>query len=280
MPPPLEDFKPTGTGEPPLAKAEGLGSLFGQRRRARRTRCRNGRARAGITCASATRRTANASSGRAERYWMGGERVRTNRAFRNAADAATPGGVDLYVGGTEHAVLHLLYARFWHKVLFDLGHVSTPEPFQRLVNQGMILGEDGHKMSKRRGNVVDPGRRDRRIRRGRVPLLRNVHGPARADEAMEHERRRRRLALPRPRLAADDGGEPGGRMGSVRRGAGSPSRRSAQQKVMHATIKKVGDDIEALAFNTAISQMMIFVNAFTNGGQPGPSPRCARCSCC
>ncbi|MCU0778654.1 MAG: class I tRNA ligase family protein [Akkermansiaceae bacterium] len=64
--------------------------------------------------------------------------------------------VDLYVGGTEHAVLHLLYARFWHKVLFDLGHVTTPEPFQRLVNQGLILGEDGQKMSKSRGNVVNP----------------------------------------------------------------------------------------------------------------------------
>ena len=67
-----------------------------------------------------------------------------------------PGMVDLYVGGTEHAVLHLLYARFWHKVLFDLGHVTTPEPFQKLVNQGMILGEDGQKMSKSRGNVVNP----------------------------------------------------------------------------------------------------------------------------
>ena len=67
-----------------------------------------------------------------------------------------PGGVDLYIGGVEHAVLHLLYARFWHKVLFDLGHVSTPEPFQRLVNKGMILGEDGRKMSKRWGNVIDP----------------------------------------------------------------------------------------------------------------------------
>ena len=67
-----------------------------------------------------------------------------------------PGGVDLYVGGTEHAVLHLLYARFWHKVLFDLGYVSKPEPFQRLVNQGIILGEDNRKMSKRWGNVIDP----------------------------------------------------------------------------------------------------------------------------
>ena len=64
--------------------------------------------------------------------------------------------MDLYVGGTEHAVLHLLYARFWHKVLFDLGYVSTPEPFFKLVNQGLILGEDGQKMSKSRGNVVNP----------------------------------------------------------------------------------------------------------------------------
>ena len=71
------------------------------------------------------------------------------------AESADP-GVDLYVGGTEHAVLHLLYARFWHKVLFDLGHVSTPEPFFKLVNQGLILGEDGQKMSKARGNVVNP----------------------------------------------------------------------------------------------------------------------------
>ena len=70
---------------------------------------------------------------------------------RNAtgwAAPSKPGGVDLYVGGTEHAVLHLLYARFWHKVLFDLGYLSKPEPFQRLVNQGLILGEDGQKMSK------------------------------------------------------------------------------------------------------------------------------------
>src|SRR5207247_4623438 len=79
-------------------------------------------------------------------YWMGAT---------PANPAPTP-GVNLYVGGTEHAVLHLLYARFWHKVLFDLGFVSTPEPFYKLVNQGLILGEDSQKMSKARGNVVNP----------------------------------------------------------------------------------------------------------------------------
>ena len=68
----------------------------------------------------------------------------------------SPGGVDLYVGGAEHAVLHLLYARFWHKVLYDYGYVSTKEPFKKLFHQGLILGEDGRKMSKSLGNVVNP----------------------------------------------------------------------------------------------------------------------------
>jgi hypothetical protein len=108
--------------------------------------------------------------------------------------------VDLYVGGTEHAVLHLLYARFWHKVLFDLGHVTTPEPFQKLVNQGLILGEDGQKMSKSRGNVVNPDDVVR-IRRRRAAPLRNVHGPARTGETLADEGRRGRFPLPRPRLA-------------------------------------------------------------------------------
>src|SRR3954451_14707456 len=82
-----------------------------------------------------------------ERAWAEGAR----------ADGSPKSGiVDLYVGGVEHAVLHLLYARFWHKVFYDLGLVSTKEPFQKLVNQGLILGEDGEKMSKSRGNVVNP----------------------------------------------------------------------------------------------------------------------------
>ena len=99
-----------------------------------------------------------------ENYWMGAV-GRESKAESREPDTSNPStldprpstpGVDLYVGGTEHAVLHLLYARFWHKVLFDLGYVSTPEPFFKLVNQGLILGEDGQKMSKSRGNVVNP----------------------------------------------------------------------------------------------------------------------------
>ena len=112
-------------------------------------------------------------------------------AFVDAEAEKYWGPVDLYVGGTEHAVLHLLYARFWHKVLFDLGHVHTKEPFLRLVNQGMILGEDGRKMSKSFGNVINPD----------DAALRDVHGTARAGEALEHQRRGRRAPLPQPRVA-------------------------------------------------------------------------------
>src|SRR5258707_11089106 len=92
----------------------------------------------------------------AENYWMGMVEHAVPSAPRPSGTAGPTPGVDLYVGGTEHAVLHLLYARFWHKVLYDLGHVSTPEPFYKLVNQGLILGEDGLKMAKSGGNVINP----------------------------------------------------------------------------------------------------------------------------
>ncbi|HET9419393.1 MAG TPA: leucine--tRNA ligase, partial [Chthoniobacterales bacterium] len=141
VPPPLDDYKPTGTGEPPLAKAtEWI------RYSDKATRETNVMPQWAGSCWYYLRFCDPTNDQRfvgteAERYWMGGDK---------------PGGVDLYVGGTEHAVLHLLYARFWHKVLFDRGCVSKPEPFQRLVNQGIILGEDNQKMSKSRGNIVNP----------------------------------------------------------------------------------------------------------------------------
>ncbi|HSV63516.1 MAG TPA: leucine--tRNA ligase, partial [Chthoniobacterales bacterium] len=126
-PPPLEDFKPTGTGEPPLAKAKDW-----IRYSENATREMNTMPQWAGSCWYYLRFCDSRNGGRfvgeePERYWMGGKQA---------------GGVDLYIGGVEHAVLHLLYARFWHKVLFDLGQLSKPEPFQRLVNQGMILGED------------------------------------------------------------------------------------------------------------------------------------------
>jgi len=141
VPPPLEDYKPIGTGEPPLARAKEW-----IRYSDKAVRETNTMPQWAGSCWYYLRFCDPHNDQRfvgeeAEHYWMGGDK---------------PGGVDLYVGGTEHAVLHLLYARFWQKVLFDLGYVSKPEPFQRLVNQGIILGEDNQKMSKSRGNIVNP----------------------------------------------------------------------------------------------------------------------------
>ena len=99
-------------------------------------------------------------------------------------------------------MLHLLYARFWHKVLFDLGYVSTPEPFFKLVNQGLILGEDGQKMSKSRGNVVNPDDILEEFGADAFRLYEMFMGPLQDSEAVEHQGRRGRLPLPRPRLAA------------------------------------------------------------------------------
>ncbi len=164
MPPVLEDYKPTTDGQPPLARAkEWLNLPDGSVRET------NTMPQWAGSCWYYLRYTDAKNSaafvGREiESYWMGGgvtsltsEIVasKTDSTIQRFNDSTKP-GVDLYVGGTEHAVLHLLYARFWHKVLFDLGLVSTPEPFYKLVNQGLILGEDGQKMSKSRGNVVNP----------------------------------------------------------------------------------------------------------------------------
>jgi leucyl-tRNA synthetase len=183
----------------------------------------------------------------AERYWMRG---------------AKPGGVDLYVGGTEHAVLHLLYARFWQKVLFDLGYVSKPEPFQRLVNQGIILGEDNQKMSKSRGNIVNPDDVIDQYGADAFRCYEMFMGPL---EQMKPWSMRgvegvsRFLArVWRLFMTENQGGD---WVLSERIKEVDPDK--AQQKMTHATIKKVTEDIESFSFNTAISQMMIFVNAFT-----------------
>ena len=174
-----------------------------------------------------------------------------------------PGGVDLYVGGTEHAVLHLLYARFWHKVLFDLGYLSKSEPFQRLVNQGIILGEDGQKMSKSRGNIVNPDDVIDQYGADAFRCYEMFMGPL---EQMKPWSMRgvegvaRFLArVWRLLMTENQAGE-----WKLSAKLKDVDQDGAQQKTTHATIKKVTQDIESLSFNTAISQMMIFVNSFIN----------------
>ncbi|MBG7608224.1 MAG: leucine--tRNA ligase [Verrucomicrobia bacterium] len=241
--PPLEDYKPSGSPEPILSKAKDWVELEDGAIRETNTMPQW----AG-SCWYYLRYCDPSNSERfiskeVEDYWT----------------SEKPGMVDLYVGGTEHAVLHLLYARFWHKVLFDLGHVGTPEPFQRLVNQGLIMGEDGQKMSKSRGNVVNPDDVVSEYGADSLRLYEMFMGPLEQVKPwqMKGVEGVSRFLARVWRLSITDEGEI------------SPKIRDEECtdkeliRVVHETIKKVGEDIEKLSFNTAISQMMICTNAFT-----------------
>ncbi|MGA6827351.1 leucine--tRNA ligase [Nitrospira sp. NS4] len=170
--------------------------------------------------------------------------------------------VDLYVGGSEHAVLHLLYSRFWHKVLHDIGVVSTPEPFKKLVHQGIVLGEDNQKMSKSRGNVVNPDEMMDQFGADAVRLYEMFMGPL---EAMKPWSSRGVEGITRflERVWRLMVTEEGGLSPSVV--ASAPALE--QQRLLHQTIKKVTEDIEELHFNTAIAQMMVFTNEMTKAEQ-------------
>ena len=163
--------------------------------------------------------------------------------------------VDLYIGGAEHAVLHLLYARFWHKVLYDLGVVETKEPFQKLVNQGMILGTNNEKMSKSRGNVINPDDIVNEYGADTLRMYEMFMGPLEATKPWSTNgvEGTFRFLSRVWRLFVDENGELNGKIADVE---GS----DAFKRTWHRTIKKVTEDIENLRFNTAISQLMIFVN--------------------
>jgi leucyl-tRNA synthetase len=289
-PPDLDDFKPTATGEPPLARAKEWVNLPDGS-----TRETNTMPQWAGSCWYYLRyldaRNSSAFCGKdAERYWMGADSVEA--ADRHSVDAtetappastlqpvnaSTTPGVDLYVGGTEHAVLHLLYARFWHKVLYDLGHVSTPEPFFKLVNQGLILGEDGQKMSKSRGNVINPDDILKDYGADAFRLYEMFMGPLEmvkpwSTKGVEGVYR----FLGRVwRLFVDEKSETEFEQNLTsqrQRGAEwlegiqlSPAIQPVepappQLKTLHACIKKVTEDLEGLRFNTAISALMVFVN--------------------
>ena len=268
-PPDLTDFKPTGAGDPPLARAEAWCQAGdGQKRET------NTMPQWAGSCWYYLRYLDAQNNDRfvgdeAERYWMG-----------SASADVTP-GVDLYVGGTEHAVLHLLYARFWHKVLFDLGQVTTPEPFYKLVNQGLILGEDGQKMSKSRGNSVNPDDilvefgsdafRLYEMFMGPLEMVKpwntkGVEGVYRflgrvwrmfIDEKSEQEFEQQLTVNPErgPELLAAL---------KLNDAVGHSDATAEQLKVLHTCIKKVTEDMEHLRFNTAISAMMVFTNEASN----------------
>jgi leucyl-tRNA synthetase len=180
-----------------------------------------------------------------EKYWMG------------------PNGVDLYIGGAEHAVLHLLYARFWHKVLFDIGVVSTPEPFHKLVNQGIILGEDNRKMSKSWGNVINPDDVMAEYGADTLRLFEMFLGPLEqmkpwSTTGIEGVYR----FLGRVwRLVMEEDQEGAWHFAPAKVGAAAPSTELLRS--LHGAIRKVSDDIDKLQFNTAISALMVLVNDLT-----------------
>jgi leucyl-tRNA synthetase len=243
--PELEDYKPTPEGLAPLAKAREWVQLPDGRVRETNTMpqwagscwyylryCDPNNSRALIDPA-------------VEKYWMGDK------------------GVDLYIGGAEHAVLHLLYARFWHKVLFDLGVVSTSEPFHKLVNQGMILGEDNRKMSKSWGNVVNPDDVIAEYGADSLRLFEMFMGPLEqmkpwSTTGIEGVYR----FLGRVwRLVMEENQEGEWLFAPAKVNDASPSTELLRS--LHATIQKVTDDIDKLQFNTAISALMVLVNDLT-----------------
>ncbi|QOY33782.1 leucine--tRNA ligase [Anaerobacillus isosaccharinicus] len=163
--------------------------------------------------------------------------------------------VDIYIGGAEHAVLHLLYARFWHKFLYDIGVVSTKEPFQKLYNQGMILGENNEKMSKSKGNVVNPDDIVTSHGADTLRLYEMFMGPLDASIAWSEnglDGARRFLDRIWRLFISEDGN-----LSSV---VTESEGTEAYQRVYHQTVKKVTDDLSGLRFNVAISQLMVFIN--------------------
>jgi leucyl-tRNA synthetase len=289
--PDLDDFRPSGRPEPPLGKASGWVRYSEKLRRETNTMPQWAGSCWYFLRYIDPRNDERPWSPELERYWM---------------------PVDLYVGGAEHAVLHLLYSRFWHKVMFDRGHVSTPEPFQRLVNQGMILGEteytgfqdesggwvsspargevtpirldedqvvkkgDGfvlssdpsirvdaraHKMSKSRGNVITPEKVIEHYGADSLRLYEMFMGPLEAVKpwSMKGVEGVYRFLGRAWRLIVDPEADEIVLDPRVKEVEPSPE----QARVVARTVAAVTDDLEALRFNTAISRLMEFVNAFT-----------------
>jgi leucyl-tRNA synthetase len=238
--PEMRDYRPPATGEPPLSKAtEWLKTICPQ--------C-GGKA----LCETNTMPQWAGSCW----YYLRYIDPNNNACSCDSAKEKYWMPVDLYIGGAEHAVLHLLYSRFWHKFLFDIGYVSTKEPFKKLVNQGMILGEDGQKMSKSRGNVVNPDKVVADYGADSMRLYEMFMGPLEAVKpwSMQGLEGVYRFLQRVWRLVVDE--ETGALSASVQ----DTSADEATSRLLHQTIKKVGGDVETFGFNTAISAMMILTN--------------------
>ena len=237
--PALEDYKPSDSGEPPLAKAiDWVNVTLPDGTKAKRET--NTMPQWAGSCWYYLRymdpkNDAAAVDFERQKYWL---------------------PIDLYIGGAEHAVLHLLYSRFWHKLLYDLGYVTTQEPYQKLINQGMILGSDNQKMSKSRGNVINPDDVVSEYGADSMRLYEMFMGPLEATKpwSMNGVEGVHRFLQRAWRMIIDT--ETGNVLDCVK----DAQADEATLRALHQTIKKVTEDVEGFAFNTAISQMMIFVN--------------------
>ena len=271
LPPSLEDYKPTADGQPPLARAKDWVQLPDGSIRETNTMPQWAGSCWYYLRYLDARNPQSFVGNQAESYWMG------TAASKTLGDRRPTPGVDLYVGGTEHAVLHLLYARFWHKVLFDLGHVSTAEPFYKLVNQGLIQGEDGQKMSKSRGNVVNPDDVLREYGADAFRLYEMFMGPLQDSKPWNTKGVEGvyRFLGRTWRLFIDEASESQFEQACTVDPHNAATHLQSIQlapnvqeipadahhlKPLHACIKKVTEDLEGMRFNTAISAMMVFVN--------------------
>jgi leucyl-tRNA synthetase len=240
--PDVKDFNPADTGESPLANVESWINFTDKTGKKARFETNTMPQWAGSCWYYLRYIDSNNDAAfvdkEKEKYWM-------------------DGGVDLYVGGAEHAVLHLLYARFWHKILYDYGYVSTTEPFKKLFHQGLIMGEDGRKMSKSLGNVVNPDEVIKEYGADSLRMFEMFLGPLEASKPWSKtgiEGVNRFLNRVWRLIASEDG--------KLLDNVKDIELNADQEYVLNYTIKKIADDIENLSFNTAVSQMMIFVNEF------------------
>ncbi len=275
LPPDLEDYHPTKEGQPPLARAtEWLNLPDGKRRETNTMPQWAGSCWYYLRYLDPSNQQALCDPA-VENYWMG--TIPESEESSSPPKGIVSKGIDLYVGGAEHAVLHLLYARFWHKVLFDLGLVSTSEPFFKLVNQGLIMGEDGQKMSKSRGNVISPdeivldyGADSFRLYEmfiGPLEMVKpwntkGVEGVYRflgrvwrlfIDEKAEKEFNQK---------CVSGQADPDQLLEVIQldfRISNAPPTKE-QTKSLHACIQKTTEDLDGMRFNTAISALMIFIN--------------------
>ncbi|MFP7222290.1 leucine--tRNA ligase [Priestia filamentosa] len=238
MLPKTDEIKPSGTGESPLANVEEWVNVVDEK------------------TGKKGRRETNTMPQWAGSCWYFLRYIDPHNSEKLADEEKLKQWlpVDIYIGGAEHAVLHLLYARFWHKFLYDIGVVPTKEPFQKLFNQGMILGENNEKMSKSKGNVVNPDEIVGSHGADTLRLYEMFMGPLEASVAWSTNGLdgARRFIDRIWRLMVTDEGTVVEKI--------KDQDNEALERIYHETVKKVTEDLEGLRFNTAISQLMVFIN--------------------